>query len=100
MIAVFASTAFIPTGAEIAVAGGTTLAAQKLLEAVFGDEALRQLARDAREDLLVRVRALLEVEAARFGDVRAAIALDPALPERLRRGARAVARLGPVGSAR
>ncbi|HCT81590.1 MAG TPA: ABC transporter, partial [Micromonosporaceae bacterium] len=33
MIAVFAATAFIPTGAEIAVAGGTTIAAQKVLEA-------------------------------------------------------------------
>ena len=100
MIAVFASTAFIPTGAEIAVAGGTTLAAQKLLEAVFGDEALRRLARDAREDLLLRVRALLEVEAARFGDVRAAISLDPTLAERLRRSSHAIAQLGPVGSAR
>jgi hypothetical protein len=100
MIAVFASTAFIPTGAEIAVAGGTTLAAQKLLEAVFGDEALRQLARDARDDLLIRVRALYEVDAARFGDVRAQISLDPTLPDRLRRCAHAVAQLGSVGSGR
>jgi hypothetical protein len=100
MIAVFASTAFIPTGAEIAVAGGTTIAAQKLLEAVFGDEALRQLARDARDDLLIRVQALFEVEAARFGDVRAAISLDPTLPDRLRRSSHAIAELGPVRSAR
>jgi energy-coupling factor transporter ATP-binding protein EcfA2 len=32
MIAVFASTAFIPTGAEIGVAGGTTVLSQKVLE--------------------------------------------------------------------
>ncbi|HEY7174651.1 MAG TPA: hypothetical protein VH442_07020, partial [Micromonosporaceae bacterium] len=99
-IAVFASTAFIPTGAELAVAGGTSIAAQKLLEAVFGDEAMRQLARRARDDLMNRVRQLLEVEAARFGDVRASIDLDPTLPERLRRAQRtageraAAARLG------
>ena len=61
---------------------------------------LRRLARDARDDLLVRVRALLEVEAARFGDVRAAISLDPTLPERLRRSSHAIAQLGPVGSGR
>jgi hypothetical protein len=91
MIGVFASTAFIPTGAEIAVAGGTGVAAQKLLEAVFGDEAMRQLAKRAREDLLDRVRGLLQVEASRYAQVRTAIALDPQLPERLRRGARAVA---------
>jgi hypothetical protein len=113
MIAVFASTAFIPTGAEFAVAGGTSIAAQKLLEAVFGDEAMRQLARRARDDLMNRVRQLLEVEAARFGDVRASIDLDPTLPERLRRAQRtateraAAARLGspdasiePAGAAR
>ena len=44
MIAVFTATAFIPTGAEIVVAGGTTVAAQKVLEAIFGDQAVRELA--------------------------------------------------------
>ena len=44
MIAVFTSTAFIPTGAEVAVGAGTTVAAQKLLEAIFGDQAIRTLA--------------------------------------------------------
>jgi hypothetical protein len=93
MIAVFASTAFIPTGAEIAVAGGTSVAAQKLLEAVFGDEALRQLARSAREDLLDRVRVLLGTEAARYAAVRRDIELDPTLPQRLRASAREVSTL-------
>ena len=63
MIAVFASTAFIPTGAEFGVAAGTSVAAQKLLEAIFGDEAMRQLARTARDDLLARINALLSHEA-------------------------------------
>ena len=55
MIVVFASTAFIPTGAEVGVAGGTTLLSQKVLEAVFGDQAVRRLADRARADLLDRV---------------------------------------------
>jgi hypothetical protein len=66
MIAVFTATAFIPTGLEIAAAGGTTVAAQKVLEAIFGDQAIRALAGKARDDLLVRVDALLEAEATRY----------------------------------
>lgn len=69
MIAVFAATAFIPTGAEIAVGAGTTVAAQKVLEAIFGDEAVRRLAGQARNDLLRRVNALLQEEASRFYQV-------------------------------
>jgi hypothetical protein len=68
MLAVFSQTAGL-TGAEIAVAGGTTVASQKVLEAIFGEQAVRGLARQAREDLLARVDALLRQDAARFGDV-------------------------------
>jgi len=95
MIAVFASTAFIPTGAEVGVAAGTSIAAQKVLEAMFGDEALRQLARVAREDLLRRVRALYRDEAARFTTVRDGIALERHQPERLRIAAQSVAHVAP-----
>ncbi len=49
MVVVFSATAFIPTGAEVAVAGGTTIAAQKVLEAIFGDQAVRSLAEQARD---------------------------------------------------
>jgi hypothetical protein len=90
MIGVFTATAFIPTGAEIAVAGGTTLAAQKLLEAIFGDQAVRELSEKARVDLLTRVRAVLDEEAARFGDVLAGAGVDRAAGERLRHAAEAV----------
>jgi hypothetical protein len=76
MIAVFTSTAFIPTGAELAVGAGTTVAAQKLLEAIFGDQAIRTLAARAREDLLTRVTVLLDAEAARFTDRTAAAGLE------------------------
>jgi hypothetical protein len=76
MIAVFTSTAFIPTGAELAVGAGTTIAAQKVLEAVFGDQAIRTLAARAREDLLSRVSVLFDAEAARYTDRTAAVGLE------------------------
>jgi|tagenome__1003787_1003787.scaffolds.fasta_scaffold20440767_2 hypothetical protein len=78
MIAVFASTAFIPTGAEIGVASGTTLLSQKVLEALFGDQAVRRLADESRADLLDRVGLLLGGEEARFTDLLTAHATDPA----------------------
>ncbi|MFI7606989.1 ABC transporter [Micromonospora sp. NPDC049366] len=66
MIAVFASTAFVPTGLEVATGAGTTVAAQAVLQAIFGDQAVRTLANKARADLLDRVRALLDEEAERY----------------------------------
>jgi hypothetical protein len=85
MIAVFTATAFIPTGAEVLVAGGTTIAAQKVLEAIFGDQAVRELADRAREDLLTRVRALLATQAAPFREALAAAGVAPAAGDDLRR---------------
>jgi hypothetical protein len=105
MIGVFTATAFIPTGAEIAVAGGTTLAAQKVLEAIFGDQAVRELADKARRDLLERVHALLEEEANRFDTVLTDAGVDRTASHRLRAAAAAVhaARLAdplPTGAPR
>lgn len=68
MILVFAATGGI-TGAEIVIAGGTTVLAQRLLEAIFGEDGVRRLARDAREDLLARVDRLLVSERQRFLDL-------------------------------
>src|SRR5262249_54833455 len=99
MIGVVASAAYAPTRDEIAVAGGTSAATHRLLDAAFGDEAMRQLARLARSDLLARVDALLDVEAARFGDVRESIELDPRLHDRLREAAQAIRDAGPIGPA-
>jgi hypothetical protein len=87
MVAVFASTAFIPTGAEIGVAGGTTVLSQKVLEALFGDQAVRRLADEARADLLDRVRALLDGEEWRFADLLAAHATGASDAEALERAA-------------
>jgi hypothetical protein len=65
MIAVFAQTGGL-TGGEVAVAGGTTAVGQRVLEAVFGDAAVRSLAARAREDLQARADTLLRYEQARF----------------------------------
>lgn len=65
MVVVFAHTGGI-TGGEVVVAGGTATVSQALLHAIFGEQAVRDLAREAREDLRVRVRRLLEGDRARF----------------------------------
>jgi energy-coupling factor transporter ATP-binding protein EcfA2 len=72
MVAVFAQTGGL-TGGEIAVAGGTTALGQRVLEAVFGDAAVRSLADRAREDLEARADLLLRYELERF-DLRVAAA--------------------------
>jgi hypothetical protein len=51
---------------EIGIAGGTAVVGQKLLEAVFGDQAVRELAQKAREQLLHRVAQAYADERARF----------------------------------
>src|SRR6478609_8950881 len=65
MVAVFASTGGL-TGAEVGIVGGTALLAQRVLEAVFGDDAVRRLTQEAHERLAVRTDVLLDEEAARF----------------------------------
>jgi hypothetical protein len=104
MIAVFTSTAFLPTGLEVAVGAGTTVAAQKVLEAIFGDQAIRALATRAREDLVARVDELLDLEAARFTDRTAAVGIEADPGSELRRAAAAVesarADLALTGSAK
>jgi hypothetical protein len=77
-------------GAEVGIAGGSALLGQKLLEAVFGDQAVRSLAERARRSLEVRVADLFATERARYTDVLDALALDTDAPEVLRRASRRV----------
>ncbi len=65
MVLAFASTGGL-TGVEVGIAGGTAVVAQKLLEAVFGDDAVRRLTATARERLDLRVRQVLAGEADRY----------------------------------
>ena len=61
MVLVFAHTGGL-SGAEVGIAGGTALVAQRLLEAVFGDQAMRTMAKRAYDDLMRRVQELLATQ--------------------------------------
>ena len=76
MLVIFASTGGI-TGAEIGVAGGTTVIAQRLLESIFGDEAVRKLAATAKANLVARVDDLLNAEQARYLTILDGLGLAP-----------------------
>jgi predicted GTPase len=89
MVVVFASTAGL-TGAEVGIAGGSALLGQKLLEAVFGDQALRSLAERARHKLESRVRDLLDEERHRYLDLLVSLGIDSDAADRLRDAARTV----------
>jgi hypothetical protein len=89
MVVVFASTGGV-TGAEVGIAGGSAVLGQKLLEAVFGDQAVRRLALDARRDLGVRVQALMDHERQRFLHLLDALELPTDSSEQLRVVARKV----------
>ncbi|HEY9252339.1 MAG TPA: dynamin family protein [Nocardioides sp.] len=90
MVVVFASTGGALVGAEVGIAGGTLLLGQKLLEAVFGDQAVRGLASRARKALEVRIVGLVDEERARYTGQVDALQIDHGAPERLRHAARKV----------
>ncbi len=76
MIVVFSQTGGL-IGAEVGVAGGTAVVGQKVLEAVFGDQAVRRLAEESLKDLHSRVEELWRQESQRFLDVLEAHAVTP-----------------------
>ncbi|WP_243395320.1 dynamin family protein [Nocardioides currus] len=89
MVVVFAHTAGV-TGAEAGIAGGSAVLGQKLLEAVFGDQAVRTLAERARRDLESKVTALLDSERQRYLDLLTGLEISPEAPEKLRAASRRV----------
>ncbi|WP_051145670.1 dynamin family protein [Ornithinimicrobium pekingense] len=89
MIVVFSMTAGL-TGGEIAIAGGSAVLAQRLLEAVFGDQAVRSMATKARKALLGHVERLYEDERARFERVLEEVAVREHAAEELRAAAAGV----------
>jgi hypothetical protein len=89
MLVTFASTAGV-TGAEIGIAGGTAVVGQKLLEAVFGDQAVRELARQAREHLLTRVEELYAAERERYEGAVTTVHVDAEKTSALEQAAAAV----------
>jgi energy-coupling factor transporter ATP-binding protein EcfA2 len=89
MVVVFASTGGV-TGAEVGIAGGSAVLGQKLLEAVFGDQAVRRLAANARKDLNRRMQVLLDTEKRRFTGLLDGLGVLEGSEEALRAGARKV----------
>ncbi|MGI8645684.1 MAG: dynamin family protein [Nocardioides sp.] len=89
MVVVFAHTAGV-TGAEAGIAGGSAVLGQKLLEAVFGDQAVRTLAERARLDLQRRTEELFAVERARYVDLIETLGIAPDTADTLRTAARRV----------
>ncbi len=65
MLVLFSQTGGI-TGGEIAIGAGTAGVSQTLLSALFGEQAVRELATEARRLLVERVSGLLESDANRF----------------------------------
>jgi energy-coupling factor transporter ATP-binding protein EcfA2 len=65
MVVSFASTGGL-LGIEVGIAGGTAVVAQKLLESIFGEDAVRRLARRSQQNLVQRVSDLLVRDARRF----------------------------------
>lgn len=72
MVVVFASTAFMPTGLEVGAGTATALVGQKLLESIFGDEAVRRLAKKARGMLDSRIANVVDAQATAFAKALAA----------------------------
>jgi energy-coupling factor transporter ATP-binding protein EcfA2 len=68
MLAVFAHSAGL-TGGEVAIAGGTAVINQKLLEALIGEAAVADIIRAAERDLRRTLRSALETDARRFLDL-------------------------------
>ena len=89
MVVVFSQTGGL-LGAEAGIAGGSAVLGQKLLEAVFGDQAVRTLAKRARDLLGAQVSTLLDAERERYRAVLGTLELDAGAAERLRGAARRV----------
>jgi hypothetical protein len=68
MLATFAHTGGV-TGAEAGIAAATAFLNQKLLNALFGEAAVQEMIRRARERLRTALSGVLDVERQRFDDL-------------------------------
>jgi hypothetical protein len=89
MLISFAHTAGL-SGAEVGIAGGTAVLAQKVLEAIFGDQAVRDMAAKARKRLLEHVQDLYAAERARYDAALGGVDVDSDQARRLAEVAKAV----------
>ncbi len=89
MLVTFAHTGGL-VGGEVAIAGGTSLLAQKVLEAIFGDQAVRDMATTARARLVERTEELYAAELARYTAAVDSLAVSTEQAARLAEAAEAV----------
>ncbi|TWD13777.1 dynamin family protein [Marihabitans asiaticum] len=90
MLVSFAHTGGVLVAPEVAIAGGTTALAQKVLEAIFGDQAVREMAAKARSLLLERVTDLYDEERRRYESVLGTVQVSEGQVRRLTQAAEAV----------
>ncbi len=89
MLLVFSQTGGI-TGGEVGIAGGSAVLTQRILEAIFGDRAVRDLATKARRHLMAKAEEVYDGEQARLHTAVASLEVAAGQAERLRAAARAV----------
>lgn len=90
MLVSFAHTGGVLVAPEVAIAGGTTALAQKVLEAIFGDQAVREMAARARTLLQERVQELFAAERDRYATTAKGATVSEAQVRRLQQAAAAV----------
>ena len=89
MLLVFSQTGGL-TGGEVGIAGGSAVLAQRILEAIFGDQAVRTLAAQARHRLMERARQMYAVEQARLTAAVLAVQAPPGQAGRIKAAAASV----------
>lgn len=78
------------TGSEAGIAGGAAILGQRLLEVIFGDQAVRTLTTKARQALIERVEQLFVQEQDRFVEAVHTVEVAPDQQLRLSRAAMAL----------
>ena len=89
MLLVFSQTGGL-TGGEVGIAGGSAILAQRILEAIFGDQAVRSLAAQARRKLMHRAQELYDGERSRLDAAVLAVEGSAGQSDRIKAAAAAV----------
>ncbi|WP_216389019.1 GTPase domain-containing protein [Arcanobacterium phocae] len=82
MITVFSATAGL-AGGEVAIAGGTAVVAQRVLEAVFGDDAVRRMTKQATASLHELAASFIEANIEEYRRALHELSLDPTIEHSL-----------------
>ena len=89
MLLVFSHTGGV-SGGEVGIAGGSAVLAQRILEAIFGDQAVRDLAAQARRQLMAKAEELYDGEQARMHAAVASVEVSAGQADRLKAASNAL----------